>query len=351
MNGIVLRTAQLIGLHRDGEQFHLPPLECEVRRRLWYQIIGYDARVSEDHALSTNGFNGFSDTKMPLNVDDRDLTPSMELAPTPDLLKPRWTEMTLFLVAAEMNQAFQKVSRLSVAVLNGNDKMATLEELLRTITTGIKDRYLQHCDPNIPIQKAALLLGRAQIGKLDLFVRQQYLRGLSTEESNARATEQTLLLACDTIDIGNELKTDELLSSFHWLFSTFTQYHLLTYTLWHLCVRPGVRCADRAWQVVNKSFELVEDPTWPSPGLKWNVLRKLRDKALNIQHSFSSRKSTSNLDSSSHAVFPQAVGLQVDESSRREMVPSSILSPEDTSWNIDSICFPDWDPNLCSVVP
>lgn len=172
---------------------------------------------------------------MPLNVDDRDLTPNMEFASAPDLLKPRWTEMTLFLVAAEMNQAFQKVSRLSMAVLNGNDKMATLEELFRTITTGIKDRYLQHCDPNIPIQKAALLLGQAQIGKLDLFVRQQYLRGLSAEESNARVTEQTLLLACDTIDIGNELKTDELLSNFHWLFSTFTQYHLLTYTVASMC--------------------------------------------------------------------------------------------------------------------
>lgn len=94
----------------------------------------------------------------------------------------------------------------------------------------------------------------------------------------------------------------------------------------------------------------MEDPTWPSPGLKWNVLRKLREKALDIQHSFS-QKSTSDLNSSSHGVFPQAVDLQVDESSSREIVPSSILRLEDMSWNLDSIRFPDWDPNLCSVVP
>ncbi|KAJ5849784.1 hypothetical protein N7455_009640 [Penicillium solitum] len=284
LNGILLRTAQWMGLHRDGERFNLPPLECEIRRRLWYQIIGCDARVAEDHALSTNGFGGFSNTKLPLNIDDRDISPNMEAVPTS---KPQWTEMTMFLVAAEMNQALQQVSRLSVAVLNGDDKMTSLEQLLRTITARIKDRYLQHCDPNIPIQKSALLLGQVLMGKLSIFVRQQYLRGLSAE-SASRATEQTLLLACDTIEIGNELKTDELLSNFHWLFSTFTQYHLLTYALWHLCVRPEVHCADRAWQVVDKSFNLVEDPSWPSPGLKWNVLRKLREKALNIRCSFSS---------------------------------------------------------------
>ncbi|KAF7169140.1 hypothetical protein CNMCM5623_001927 [Aspergillus felis] len=341
LNGIVLRMAQCIGLHRDGEQFHLPPFECEIRRRLWYQILNYDARVSEDHALSTNGFGGFSDTKMPLNVDDRDIYPTMEVAP---VLEPRWREMTLFLVAAEMNQALQKVYQLSVAVLNGNDKMASLEQLLRTITTRIKDCYLQHCDSNIPIQKAAVLLGQVQIGKLNLFVNQQYLRGLSAEESAARATEQTLLLACDTIDIGNELKTDELLSKFHWLFSAFTQYHLLTYTLWHLCVQPGVRCVDRAWQVVDRSFELVENPSWPSPGPKWNVLRNLRDKALDIRRSFSSSHFTSNQDSSKNPVIPRTTGQLVDDS-RREVVPSSIMGLEDMDWNLDSICFPDWDPS------
>ncbi|KGO51347.1 Transcription factor, fungi [Penicillium expansum] len=341
LNGILLRTAQWMGLHRDGERFNLSPLECEIRRRLWYQIIGCDARVGEDHALSTNGFSGFSNTKLPLNIDDRDISSSMEVAPTS---KPHWTEMTLFLVAAEMNQALQQVSRLSVAVLNGDDKMTTLEQLLQSTTSRIKDRYLQHCDPNIPIQKSALLLGQVLMGKLSVFIRQQYLRGLSAEESASRATEQTLLLACDTIEVDNELKTGELLSNFHWLFSTFTQYHLLTYTLWHLRVRPGVHCADRAWQVVDKSFNLVEDPSWPSPGLKWNVLRKLREKAINIRISFSSSPFMS-ARTSNNLTVPEITGPPEDDI-RGDAIPSSILGFEDAmGWNLDSICFPDWNPS------
>ncbi|KAJ5544282.1 hypothetical protein N7513_007093 [Penicillium frequentans] len=328
LNGVLLRTAQWMGLHRDGERSNLPPLECEIRRRLWYQIIGCDARAGEDHALSTNGYGGFSDTKLPLNIDDRDISPNMEVAPTS---KSQWTEMTLFLIAAEMSQAHQKMSRLSTAVLNGDEKMTSLEQLLETITTRINNRYLQHCDPNIPIQKSALLLGQVLMGKLGVFVRQQYLRGLSAEESASRASEQTLLLACDTIEIDNELKTDELLSNFHWLFSTFTEYHLLTYILWHLCVRPGVHCADRAWQLVDKSFNLVENPSWPNPGPKWNVLRKLREKVFHIRCSFSTIPLTSTRLSNN--TVPEIFGHREDELPG-DAIPSSVLGIEDVmNWD------------------
>lgn len=327
---MLIRTAQWMGLHRDGETFGLSPLDCEVRRRLWYQVIGSDARVAEDHGLSTSGFGGFCDTKLPLNVDDRDLSPEMETAPASKL---RWTEMTIFLVTAEMNQALQQVSRLSVTVRNGNEKMLSLEQLLESIKSRINDKYLRHCDPNIPVQRSALLLGRVLMGKLEILVRQQYLRGLSAEESAARATENTLSLACDTIEIGDELKTNELLSNFHWLFSTYTQYHLLKYALWHLCARPGDHGADRAWEVVDTSFSLVENPSWPSPGLKWNVLRKLREKALDIWYAFAQPP---NVRSDSTA--PDTTGVLLDD--------SSILTLGDgMAWDLDSTCFPNLGPS------
>lgn len=188
--------------------------------------------------------------------------------------------MTLFLVAAEMNQAMQQVSRLSVSVLHGNDKMASPRQLLADVRVRMQQHHLRHRDPNIPIQKAALLLGKVLINKIDVFVRQQYLRGLNSAESAAAAAEETLAVACDTIEGGIELKTDELLENYHWLFATFTQYHLLTYTLWHLCVRPEVQCADRAWAVVDRSFDMTEAPNkWHAQGSRWNVLCKLREKA------------------------------------------------------------------------
>lgn len=289
VNGLLIRTAQLIGLHRDGEHFKLPLFECEIRRRLWWQIIGSDTRVAEDHGLLTGGLDSFCDTKLPVNVDDSDLSPDMQITPAP---KSKWTEMTMFLVAAEMNRAVGQISRLSIVGLNSNDKATSLKQILESVKGTIENNYLQYCDPNIPIQKSAILLGRVLMGKLEVFIRQQSLRGLSWEDSAARASEQTLSLACDTIEVGIKLKTDELLSNFHWLFTTYPQYHLLTYILWHLCVRPATADADRAWSVVNESFESTETPGWPRPGPKWNVIRKLREKAINIHRSYLSTKNT-----------------------------------------------------------
>ncbi|AEO70604.1 uncharacterized protein THITE_2055818 [Thermothielavioides terrestris NRRL 8126] len=334
LNGLLIRAAQWIGLHRDGEHFHLPPFDCEIRRRVWWQILGYDARVAEDHGLSTSGFSGLCDTKLPLNVDDRDLRPGMDALPAS---KPQWTEMTMFLVAAEMNQAMRQVSQLSVAVLNGNDKMASLKQLLAAVKARMEVRYLQHCDANIPIQKAALLLGRVLINKLDVLVRQQYLRGLGAEEAAAAATEDTLALACDTIEIGIELKTDELLSNYRWLFSTFTQYHLLTYALWHLRVRPEVPCADRAWEVVDRSFSMTEVPgQWPSLGSKWNVLRKLRDKA---------QAARAALLRARDAPVGVTVSENVDvaEGNAGQVGGETAFADADgMAWDIDSICFPSF---------
>jgi hypothetical protein len=37
---------------------------------------------------------------------------------------------------------------------------------------------------------------------------------------------------------------------------------------------------------------LTESPSWPNPGSKWNVLRNLRDKALDIHRSFEAKKNS-----------------------------------------------------------
>lgn len=184
-----------------------------------------------------------------------------------------------------MYQALQQINRLSAQGSDG--RMARLQAFLKTAKVDMNDKYLQHCDPNIPIQKCSLLLGRLLLGKAEVFVRQQALRGLGLEETLAHATDETLALACDSLELCFEMKTDELLGSFQWLLSTFTEYHLLTYTLWRLCVRPDSPGADRSWTVVDKMFTLVE--MQGATGAKWNVLRKLREKAAGIRRGLQGR--------------------------------------------------------------
>ncbi|KAJ9202018.1 transcriptional regulator family: Fungal Specific TF [Paecilomyces variotii] len=329
LNGLLIRAAQSIGLHRDGEHFKLSPFECEMRRRLWWQIISTDARVAEDHGILTGGLDSFSDTKLPANVDDSDLSPDMEVAP---VSKAKWTEMTKFLVTAEMNKAIGQISRLSAVGLNNSDRATSLEQILDDVKTSIEGKYLQYCDPNIPIQRSAILLARVQIGKVEVFIRRQKLKGLSWDDSAAQAAcEQTLSLACDTAEVGLEMKTNELLSNFFWLFSSFPQYHMLTYILWHLCVRPEAPGTERAWDVVNKSFDSTDAPDWPNHGRKWNVLRKLREKALDVHRSLPAKSADEGLTN------PDARNLQCENTGEGTF---DIAFGDGTLWDLDS-CFPD----------
>jgi hypothetical protein len=205
------------------------------------------------------------------------------------------------------------------------------------VKTSINNKYLQYCDPNIPNQKCSLLLGRLLLGKSEVFVRQQALRGLNPDEAATHATEDTLALACDTLEIGFEMKTDELLGNFQWLLSTFTEYHLLTYTLWHLCVRPEAADADRAWVVVDKMFTLIE--MQGVPGGKWNVLRKLREKAAGVRQCVQGQ----SIDLA--AMPPQQNVLQPASQNHLNAAGDSPMFTDAMVWDLGYLVFPDWGGN------
>ncbi|KAI5457493.1 fungal-specific transcription factor domain-containing protein [Mariannaea sp. PMI_226] len=99
LSGILIRMAQKLGLHRDGDAFDFTPFEAEMRRRLWWQIIMADTK----HAMAS-GFHAplltwHWDTKLPHNVNDADLYPNFM-----EPIQPRDgpTEMAFMMVTCEL---------------------------------------------------------------------------------------------------------------------------------------------------------------------------------------------------------------------------------------------------------
>jgi hypothetical protein len=81
LTGNLIRSAQSIGLHREGSGSGISPFEVEIRRRLWWNICALDCRTSEDHGIE----HMIPDTNvaLPSNLNDADLHPSMTNTPTP----------------------------------------------------------------------------------------------------------------------------------------------------------------------------------------------------------------------------------------------------------------------------
>lgn len=68
--GMAIRTAQRIGIHRDGTNYNLSPWQTEIRRRLWHHLLLLDTWCMEQLGFESAVPVGFSDTKLPLNAND-----------------------------------------------------------------------------------------------------------------------------------------------------------------------------------------------------------------------------------------------------------------------------------------
>jgi hypothetical protein len=269
---MTMRAAQSIGLQRDGKHFKLPQLECELRRRLWWHIHSADSRVAEDHGLSVPE-NDYGDTELPLNIDDGNLS---GLDESPVESQSRWTEMTFSLIIMEVNR---KRPMLLRTLEGSTDPSGAIADFRREI----HEKYLKHGDPDIPIQRIGLLLGQLLLAKAEVCIRQKIIhsQGPAATSLDRGISQGSFDLACNAIELGLEIHTDELLRGFRWLTSTFTGFHPLTYILWTLCVCPTGPHVERAWRVVNTLFDITEeDSLIPDPGAKWPLIVRLREKAL-----------------------------------------------------------------------
>ncbi|KAK8861265.1 hypothetical protein IAR55_002084 [Kwoniella newhampshirensis] len=79
--GASLRTAQAIGLHRDGTKLGLDPFQTEYRRRLWSYLYHADKQYSLVLGRPPSISDSYTDTQPPSNVDLAEFDPALGMPP------------------------------------------------------------------------------------------------------------------------------------------------------------------------------------------------------------------------------------------------------------------------------
>ncbi|OCF78216.1 hypothetical protein I204_00153 [Kwoniella mangroviensis CBS 8886] len=79
--GASLRTAQAIGLHRDGTKLGLDPFQTEYRRRLWSYLYHADKLYSLVLGRPPSISDSYTDTQPPSNIDLTEYNPALGLPP------------------------------------------------------------------------------------------------------------------------------------------------------------------------------------------------------------------------------------------------------------------------------
>ena len=249
-----------------------------MRRRLWGYLCAVDSRAAEDHGIALSTSVGDSDTRLPVNVDDNELFPDMQELP---LSRAKWTDISFSLTTMEISRFLSDASSPG-SVSSGSPS----DQMLIDLTTRLESVYLRYCDSNIPIQNATLLCANLMVAKLKFLVSHPWFNQRGGEQGIAQANDDTLAAACHSLEINLQLLTTDLLRGFRWYFETYTQHHILTYLLWHLCVKPVGPGIDRAWSAIDETFRVADHRNISrEPGSRWKVLQLLKEKAMRIRQS------------------------------------------------------------------
>lgn len=243
---VIIRLAQSLKLHRDGEKLGLSPFDTEIRRRLWWYICILDMLTSEDQAVDTQIRPGMFDTKYPSNVDGDDLSPEM-----PDFLpeKDVFTDIThCIMTSAVLNDVYW-----SQAFIDNSDSVLPTdqENIVTKVGKTLHDKYLSHFDLDLPLQWISATIIRLQLARAWLLVQipseDQSLLG-----SNPYRNDTAFETAVESINFSYLLQTNAVTTQWSWLCKSYKQWHIMAYLLSELSTRPVCAETDHAWDVVTK---------------------------------------------------------------------------------------------------
>ena len=257
LTGMGVRLGQRLALQRDGAQSCSSPFDLEDRRRLWWNLAGFDRRIGEMCGSTITAISTGGNCKLPLNINDADLNAHAKDSPPPHTGA---TEMIFTL------------TRLEFAKAPGNDKMKAqlsaanpqavtnladhrLSSYLDQFAHYMEETYLKFCDPKIPIHYMTLLMTRASICKLKVV--SGFFRVVITAPSPLPPAESESLVieAIRMIEYDSMIQAHERLKGFLWYTKMYFPFPAYVCLLGELRHRTTGDLCERAWETI---FEHAE---------------------------------------------------------------------------------------------
>ncbi|KAH7128552.1 fungal-specific transcription factor domain-containing protein [Dendryphion nanum] len=352
MVGLLIRLSMKLGLHRDPVDLGLSPFTSEMRRRLWWQIYVLDTRTAEDSDIDPFICTHFFNTKFPKNVNDADLDFEMTHNVSD---APYRTEMLFTLLRAELSYATRAIIfATDSGAGNGHTKPSMQERniLLENLVKKLEEKYLKHCDPQIPICALSEAATRMIITKVKLTLHHPNMYKFS--EVCDETLHDLVMRSIEIIEGTRLLRTHEKYSRWVWLFEKYVDWDAVAFILHIMAANPLSVPQDRAWNAIDIFFQDWQDQVHDIA--RWRRLENLRAK-VNAGRTPASQNDTSQTPIGANLGLHQAennpnahpLGAAVPNSDFSHEFPTHILGDQ-VDWNIDNFLLsqgmPTWDMEL-----
>jgi len=259
MLAIAIRISQRMGLPNELALVKCTPFEAEMRRRLWWALMFFDARMGELAGTNTVTLDPTWDCKMPLNLNETDLRLDMKLLPAG---RREPTDAVFAVVRGELGEYIRHAAfhlylvnpAVRVVAKHFHKSLSPNSNHLDELERMIEDRYLQFCDQENPVHFMAIWTTRTQLAKLHLM--EHNLR-MTSSVANRKAAlyDSAAASAIKMLECDANIMTSSLAKGFVWWnqinFPFAAYYHLLQ----DISMRPLSEHTQTAWKAMSDNWE------------------------------------------------------------------------------------------------
>jgi hypothetical protein len=254
MLGIAIRIAQRMAIHSESALAKCTVFEAELRRRLWWALALFDARISEISGHKCTTLDPSWDCRVPLSLNDSDLRPEMkkppniQRAPTDALFIVVRSELGDFIRRAKFhleftNPALKPIGDTQHEIIPESTKLDTLEKK-------IEDKYLNFLDPEVPAHFFTVYFTRL------MFARWRLLQLHSTLSSPTEAQQEVLVShSLDMLGYDTRIVSSPLICGFSWMPNLYFPFIAYMQLLLYLRKRPTGKQAEKAWGIMSANYE------------------------------------------------------------------------------------------------
>ncbi|GAM37739.1 C6 transcription factor [Talaromyces pinophilus] len=271
---IVVRVAQRLGVHHDGEHLDLSPFKAEMRRRLWWHICILDMLCSEDQGTDTQICPDMFDTEIPSNIAGHELTPDLTTLPAP---QEGYTDMTLCIINCEI---IRNLYWSGKSLHKDARQLSTSERgsIISNLADRLEAQYLRKFDLDSPIQWVTAVIARLMLSKAWLINR---LNGARADQASDTTNDEIFHMALEILKFATLLQNNETTAPWDWLCKTYKHRNVAAFVLSELCVRPIKPETEHAWEVVSQLYDqwLSEDTQTQTHTMLQKPLARLMERA------------------------------------------------------------------------
>ncbi|PFH59009.1 hypothetical protein XA68_12938 [Ophiocordyceps unilateralis] len=273
LSGTVVRIAQKMGYHRDGELLNLDPFETEMRRRIWWQIAINDSKFAMLSGLRQTMLPLRWDTKMPLNLNDADMVPG-----STESIAAREgpTEMAFCLMFNEIYRFKMQADEANdgsacEAAMLGQDGIADDTGRPQNETFGkFRGRARELEARLMELERRYVDISAGKVHQAALSIRPMVTNKLGEMLVPAREQPEwgTEIFGpkdslFKVVILGNEQRMDAFdrlgPTGFVWFVKLNFQHDMFAVMVGQLCQRPTGSLADRAWTVAERAYTSHSD--------------------------------------------------------------------------------------------